>query len=192
MWPCGRKGRRQIIYWLCACDCGSYSVVMGARLRRGRTRSCGCLQKEQAKISVRTHGQSYSPTYRAWTSMKTRCCNPRYTDYPSYGAKGITVCPRWQESFEAFFADMGPKPDGKTIDRFPNKTGNYEPGNCRWATPEEQSQNQRSNKLTPEKVIDIRTRRTAGESYVSIARSHGIKPATASEVVKRKTWANIA
>lgn len=195
MWPCGRKGRRQIIHWLCVCDCGAYPVVSGCSLRRGKTNSCGCLKREQHHWigAARTHGQSRSGTWRTWVAMRNRCSNANNSNYPDYGAKGITVCPRWRDSFEAFMADMGPKPGPKhTIDRFPNKKGDYEPGNCRWATPEEQSQNQKSNKLTPAKVIDIRTRRAAGESYPSIARSHGIKPGTAGEVVRRRTWANIA
>lgn len=95
-----------------------------------------------------THGLTESPEYRSWCSMKARCCNPRNPSYARYGGRGITVCPRWLDSFENFLADVGNRPGPKyTIDRFPNNDGNYEPGNVRWATAQEQSRNRRSNRV---------------------------------------------
>ncbi len=93
----------------------------------------------------RTHGHASgytrSPEYTVWQCMKTRCYRKAHNAYRFYGAKGIRVCKRWLNSFEAFFADMGPRPLGTQIDRWPNPKGNYTPRNCRWATSDEQHGN---------------------------------------------------
>ena len=122
--------------WLCRCECGNATVVMGAKLRNGTTNSCGCLKK---KNSV-THGGSKSSTYQSWRAMRERCCNPNNSHYASYGGRGITVCDSWQHSYEAFITDMGERPPGTSIDRIDISKG-YEPTNCRWATAKEQSRN---------------------------------------------------
>jgi hypothetical protein len=96
---------------------------------------------EHPRNSLR-HGMFGTPTYRSWLHMKERCTNSRCHAYASYGGRGITVCERWSASFENFLADMGKRPDGKTLDRIDND-GNYEPSNCRWATASEQRRNQR-------------------------------------------------
>ena len=86
--------------------------------------------------------------YFAWSAAKGRCSNPRGKDYHRYGEKGVVMCPEWQNSFHAFLRDMGHKPSKlHQLDRFPNNDGNYEPGNCRWATPQEQQRNRRNNVL---------------------------------------------
>lgn len=94
------------------------------------------------------HGHSYSPEYRAWQTMRLRCTEPKNSAYHAYGGRGIRVCARWLNSVEAFIADMGPKPSPKhELDRYPDNDGNYEPGNCRWATRSENDRNRRSNRL---------------------------------------------
>lgn len=95
----------------------------------------------------RTHGASGTPTYTSWTAMRSRCRSVTNDAYTRYGGRGIAVCERWRNSFENFLADMGERPPGTSLDRWPNKNGNYEPGNCRWATPIEQSRNQVTNRL---------------------------------------------
>lgn len=135
------------ILYNCVCDCGGRCKVFGFNLRNGHTVSCGCKRKEDASIigkNNKTHGQSskVTPAYSSWKAMKERCLNPNATGFEHYGGRGITICPEWIESFEAFFADMGPREKHQSIDRI-LVDGNYEPGNCRWATAKEQNNNQR-------------------------------------------------
>lgn len=93
------------------------------------------------------HGMSHTPTYRSWRAMRSRCEDPSRVNYPKYGGRGVRVCDRWK-IFANFFEDMGVRPVGTTLDRYPNNDGNYEPGNCRWATPHEQRINQRPRKCS--------------------------------------------
>lgn len=134
------------VRWVCRCDCGIELSVLSQSLRRGQTRSCGCLHREQLGSIKMTHGMSYSFEYRVWTGMRSRCLNPRTQRYKDYGGRGITICDRWADSFENFFSDMGAAPGTKySIDRIDNNAG-YSPGNCRWATNAQQSRNQSRNR----------------------------------------------
>lgn len=124
--------------WHCKCKCGTVKVLGSVQLRRGQTRSCGC----ERYSTVRKHGRYLAPEYRSWAEAKSRCFNPKKRGFKYWGGRGITMCDRWKNCFAAFFEDMGPRPAGTTLDRIDND-GNYEPGNCRWATRDQQSANQR-------------------------------------------------
>lgn len=126
--------------WTCVCSCGEQRVYAAKALERGRVVSCGCYRREKS----RRHGCSgATPEYFAWQAMTARCSNPRHPSYKHYGGRGIGVCARWSE-FEAFHADMGPRPSPRhSIDRIDNSKG-YEPGNCRWATQTTQIRNRRN------------------------------------------------
>lgn len=135
--------------WNCACDCGKKKSILGQHLKSGKIKSCGCLSAEIAAARSTTHGQSKNGrtlAYRSWAAMKTRCTNPNQASARNYLFRGITVCSRWMNSFENFFADMGVRPKGYTIERIENEKG-YFKSNCRWATRKSQSNNSRGNRI---------------------------------------------
>jgi len=143
-------------YFSCTCDCGGAKVARADHLESGRSRSCGCLRSEKAAEAGKgfgerrkTHGHATgfdtTPTYRTWQSMKARCLDKNHGHFKNYGGRGIKVCDAWMD-FPAFLSDMGERPKGKTIERTDN-SGNYEPGNCVWATTKQQSRNKRTNRI---------------------------------------------
>lgn len=140
----GKRGHDSL--WLCRCSCGKEKKVRYSGLTRGSTTSCGCYRAEvHAKRRERPEGHqrtNKNPLCRIYYSMLTRCYNERNPGYRNYGAKGIKVCQRWRDSFDAFVDDMGPRPDGASIDRI-DVYGDYEPDNCRWASRLTQASNTR-------------------------------------------------
>lgn len=136
----GRVGRNRLM-WSCRCVCGQLTIAQSQNLINGNMRSCGC----QRSISATKHGHSTTRTYSIWHAMINRCTYKDFKGWKSYGGRGIQVCERWKD-FTLFLKDMGDAPDGYSIDRI-DVNGNYEPGNCRWATTKQQARNRRNNRL---------------------------------------------
>ena len=142
--PKGQKHAR----WECVCDCGGRRTVIGSLLRDGRAKSCGhdCTVAHLVKYN--------RSEYNSWAAMISRCTNQEHRHYVNYGGRGIILCHRWRESFKCFLDDRGKRPKGTTIDRIDND-GNYEPGNCRWTTWNEQANNRRNNIESEMRACDI-------------------------------------
>ncbi len=128
--------------WVCRCSCGQEKAVQQDHLRSEASQSCGCRVPELTRAAVTTHGESQeTPEYRTWKAIKDRCLRPGNTHFAHYGGRGISICPEWRESFEAFLAHVGRKPSSRhSIDRIDNDRG-YEPGNVRWSLPQAQARN---------------------------------------------------
>jgi hypothetical protein len=145
-----RSPKRREMLVVCDCDCGVTGFVTESySVRKGLTTSCGCFHDWMSREGLvhRSHGESaggWTPEYRAWVNMNTRCHNPNSTRFSSWGGRGITVCDEWRHNFRSFLAHVGRKPSLRhSLDRYPNPDGNYEPGNVRWATASQQALNKR-------------------------------------------------
>lgn len=172
--PPGQRGA----LWRCRCDCGAVVVRAASELKRGNTRSCGCLRREMIGDRQRRHGQLNTPEYHAWKNAKARCHTPSSQAYADYGARGIRMCDRWRDSFETFLRDVGLRPSPlHSLDRIDNE-GHYEPGNVRWATLSQQNTNRRNGRRL---THDGRTM-----NVLDWARFLGISPQTITRRLKRQ------
>jgi hypothetical protein len=155
--------------WECQCSCGKVYSITANVLTSGNTKSCGCKRGRNISAGKIRHGHAFAgdrrtTEYTTWASIKARCRNQNNKEFKNYGGRGVLMCERWASSFEAFFADMGPKPTPKhSIDRI-DHNGHYEPGNVRWATPSEQARNRRANRLI---TVDGETKTLAEWSEIS-------------------------
>ncbi len=165
-----RKCPERRRHWICRCDCGNEHPARIDHLQRGATSRCADCCRSNKAAKFRKHGLSHTPEYKAWCHMVERCTNPTNQRWAVYGKRGISVCPRWMESFEAFYADMGPRPSHLlSLDRIDND-GHYEPENCRWATKEEQNGNQ-----TTTVFVEYKGQRLC---LAAAARAAGLRPGT--------------
>lgn len=128
--------------WSFQCDCARITIKRLADVRHGKVKSCGCLHQENTIKRNTKHNKSKTRTYRIWKDMKRRCLSPTRPRFKDYGQRGITVCERWQDSYDNFLADMGEAPINYTLERIDNEKG-YTPSNCKWVSYLEQAHNQR-------------------------------------------------
>jgi hypothetical protein len=182
----GRENQKKI--YRCECECGTVRSVIGASLRSGASRSCGCLSREitaEHRRRSTTHGHArkgkITRTFRAWAAMIRRCGDPEHAAYAWYGGRGITVCASWTgpSGFATFLKDMGEVPSGLSLDRADNN-GPYSPENCRWVTQTRQQRNRRSNRLL---TLNGRT-----QTLIEWAEETGIHRQTIKMRIDRCGW----
>ena len=192
----GRSSRQSSAgaLWVCTCDCGGEAVTTSLKLRVGHTKSCGCLNAEARRAASVTHGASKpgNRTYRSWKEMRQRCNNHNSDKWKWYGGRGIKICQRWND-FALFLADMGERPEGTSIDRI-NPDGDYEPSNCRWATPLQQAETNRGliqkgsepkNKTPVKVVLASKQAANLGLSAKTIGNQFGLSLTTVYQILKR-------
>jgi transcriptional regulator with XRE-family HTH domain len=186
--PNSSRGARR---WLVRCSCprATEKLVFSSSLARGKVLSCGCLFTRLKHGQSSGKGRKGSGAFISWARMLQRCTDPKCPQYPNYGGRGIRVCERWME-FVNFYADMGDRPAGMSLER-EDVNGNYEPGNCRWATPREQARNTRATVVTFDVVQEIIGRFEHGETKASIGRRLGVDPYYVGALINGKSWTEI-
>ena len=175
--------------WIARCDCGCEVSRRTNALRSGRAQSCmsaGC-RLAIVRANLKTHGLTDTPEYVSWSSMIQRCTNSKRRGFRHYGGRGISICDQWRHSFETFLADMGPRPDGTSIDRI-DVDGNYEPSNCRWATDAQQARNRTNRKLRPHQIAQIRWLVSVGMPKTGIGEVFGVSDSMVYAIVMGQTW----
>jgi len=136
-----------MLQWQCRCECGTEKLALGKNLKSGKSQSCGCLRSEITGERAATHRRKGTTEHNSWSNMKDRCYNENCSAYQYYGARGISVCARWRNSFENFLEDMGEKPSSEHSLEREDNDGNYCRENCVWATRKEQQRNTRANRM---------------------------------------------
>lgn len=165
------------VYFHCKCDCGREKPILRQNLTSGRQFTCGCIRPQTM------HGHGNTPEYHIWYGMLERCNNPEHIQFKNYGGRGILVCGEWSDDVAVFVRDMGPRPSPRhSVDRI-NNDGNYEPGNCRWATPKQQAKNKRLPKRADAVTYMGRTM-----SITQWALTVGLKPGTLHARLNRGGW----
>jgi hypothetical protein len=194
------RGSNSVRFW-CKCKCGTERPVLSNSLLQGKSTNCGCVRRQKVAARNAKHGASvrgvYNATYEAWKHMKSRCLCSTAKDYSYYGGRGVSVCERWINSFEAFYVDMGSCPPKFTLERN-DVNRNYEPSNCRWATRKEQTANRRpfkqeglrgerssTAKLTSREVVRIREM-IGSRSQSAIAQEFGVTQTLISRIKARR------
>lgn len=166
----GKNKHRQSL-WSCKCDCGNNTVVTTQELRKGDTKSCGCLQRHKARVAHMTHGLSGTTLYQVWQHIRRRCNDAKDPAYPNYGGRGIYICEEWNNSVLSFvaWANSSGYAEGLTIERIDND-GPYSPDNCTWVTKAQQNINKRATKKAY--CADARI------NIAKLAAKHGLRAGT--------------
>lgn len=181
---------RGVLHWVCRCSCGTVSEICGNNLKSGKTTNCGCTKAKRTADRNTTHGMSKTRVYKIWAGMIQRCSNPNRRAYKYYGERGISVCDRWRD-FKNFFDDMGDPPSEKhSLERVDND-GWYEPSNCKWATSEVQSRNNRNCKLKKDQVLSIKKELDSEKTIADIARTFDVSESLIRAIRNKEVWNDI-
>lgn len=173
-----KRAKSKDVIWTCICECGAIVDVTAFNLKSGNTKSCGCHRVK--------HNMTHTKTYSTWEHIIQRCTNPNNDNWHKYGSRGITVCDEWL-LFKNFLKDMGERPENTSLDRIDNNKGYYKE-NCRWADVKTQARNTRKNKLTIEKVEELRRLRKEGKSIAALSREFSLSYGYTRLVILGNYW----